>query len=111
MDLWTHRAVDALTEAIGGDYTTNSVNLLLVALSPVAHPARMSDSGLQALIPSLRKLTYFRYFRPPDDILVMAARTLLAGGESEQERAVILKIVLDRLGDDDQALLLGRFTR
>jgi hypothetical protein len=111
MDLWTHRAVDALTEAIGGDYTTNSVNLLLVALSPVAHPARMSDSGLQALIPSLRKLTYFRYFRPPDDILVMAARTLLAGGESEQERAVILKIVLDRLGDDDQALLLDRFTR
>ena len=111
MDVWAHRAVDALTEAVGGNYTNNSVGLLLVALNPIDRPARMSDPGLRAFITSLRKLAYFRYFRPPEDLLVSATRTFLEGGDSEHERAIILKAILGRLDEEDQTLLRDRFIR
>ena len=111
MDRWTHRAVDAVSEATGGDYEANAAALLLVAISPLAASPRISDQGLSAMLESIREMTYFRYFRPGEDLLVRATRMLLSNTQDSREQAMLLKGVLRRLGPEDQALLRKRFVR
>ena len=111
MDRWVHRAIDAATYDVGGDYFGHAKLLLLVAINPLINPARMSDSGLRALIASVRRMHYFQVFRPPDDLLVIAVAELLNITQDRTQQALLLRRVLDRLDVEDQELLRRRFVR
>jgi hypothetical protein len=112
MDAWAHRAIDAMTFAVGGNYEAHAVLLLLVALNPVADPPRMSDQGLQALISSLRRVPYFRYFRPRQDLLVAAVTALLSPlSDDRLAQAAVFKRVSDRVSAEDKKLLVTTFVR
>jgi hypothetical protein len=111
MDKWVHRAVDAATHDVGGDYLSHANAFLLAAINPLEDPPRMSDNGLRALISSLRRLRYFEVFRPPHDLLVTAVAEMLATADDDRVRALIFRRISDRLGDEDQALLRQHFVR
>ena len=111
MDKWVHRAVDALTHDVGGNYQAHAVLFLLSALNPFGESPHMSDSGLRALISSLRRMRYFQIFRPPADLLVMAFAQLLQIPDDPRARAALFRRVSDRLSQEDQALLRERFVQ
>jgi tetratricopeptide (TPR) repeat protein len=111
MDRWVHRAIDAVTHDVGGDYLGHANLFLLVAISPIEDPPRMSDTGLRALIDSVRRMRYFEVFRPARDLLVDAVASLLATTEDERLRALMFRRVSDRLGSEDQRLLRDHFVR
>jgi hypothetical protein len=112
MDVWTHRVVDAMTDALGNNYEAHAGLLLFVALNPFVEPLRMSDHGLQTSIASLRRIPYFRYFRPREDLLVSAVATLLSPlGDDRQAQAAVFKRVTDRVSPQDKELLVANFVR
>jgi tetratricopeptide (TPR) repeat protein len=112
MDAWTHRAVDAVTEVLGNNYEANARLLLFLALNPFIEPIRMSDDGVQALLASLRRIPYFRYFRPSEDLLVAAVATMLTPlGDDRQLQAAALVRIVERVSPEDKALLMARFVR
>jgi hypothetical protein len=112
MDVWTQRAVDAMTDALGNNYEAHSTLLLFVALNPFVEPLRMSDDGVQALVAYLRRIPYFRYFRPAKDLLVAAVATLLSPfGDDRQLQAAAFVRVADRVSPEDRELLVAKFVR
>jgi hypothetical protein len=111
VDKWVHRAVDAVTHDVGGDYLQHASLLLLVAINPLEDPPRMSDHGLRAFISSLRRMRYFQVFKPPYDLLVNAVGELLTTSDDETLRALMFRRVSDRLGEEDQQLLRKAFVR
>jgi hypothetical protein len=111
MDKWVHRAVDAVTHDVGGEYLRHANFFLLAAINPLEEPPRMSDQGLRALISSLRRMRYFEIFKPPDDLLVTAVAELLTTTEDTTLRALLFRRVADRLSAEDQSLLRRHFVR
>jgi hypothetical protein len=111
MDSWVHRAVDAATYDVGGDYLGHAKLLLLGAINPVTDPLRMSDAGLRALIASLRRMRYFEVFRPPEDLLIIAVGELLTITDDRTLQAMLFRRVLDRLVPEHQELLRRRFVQ
>jgi hypothetical protein len=111
MDKWVHRAIDAATHDVGGDYLGRAKLFLLVAINPLVESPRMTDVGLRALIASVRRMRYFEVFKPPRDLLVIAVEELLGITQDPAVRAALFRRVSDRLGSDDQALLRKHFVR
>jgi len=112
MDAWTHRAVDAMTDGLGNDYGTHATLLLFLALNPFVEPLRMSDDGVQALIASLRRIPYFRYFRPSEDLLVSAVAMLLSPSQDDRQlRAAAFVRIADRVSSEDREQLVARLVR
>jgi hypothetical protein len=111
MDRWVHRAIDAVTHDVGGDYLGHANLFLLVAINPIEDPPRMSDTGLRALIDAVRRMRYFEVFRPARDLLVNAVASLLATADDERLRALMFRRLSDRLGSEDQRLLRDHFVR
>lgn len=111
MDKWVHRAIDAATYDVGGEYLGHARLLLLVAINPLPDPPRMSEVGLRALISSVRKMRYFQVCRPPDDLLVIAVGELLSITQDRMLQALLFRRVSDRLDTEDQGLLRKRFVR
>jgi hypothetical protein len=111
MDRWVHRAIDAAAHDVGGDYLGHAKLLLLVAINPLTDPPRMSDTGLRALIASLRQMRYFQVVRPPDDLLVIATAELLSITDDPPQQALLFRRVSDRLEVEDRELLRRRFVR
>jgi hypothetical protein len=111
MDKWVHRAIDAVTHDVGGNYAAHAQSLLLGALDAVSDPPRMSEAGLAALISALRRMRYFEVFRPGEDLLVTAvARTLTITNDPLQQ-ATLFRWALARVGPAEQELLRARFVR
>jgi predicted nucleic acid-binding protein/tetratricopeptide (TPR) repeat protein len=111
MGKWVHRAIDAVTHDVGGDYLRHASLFLLVAINPLEDPPRMSDTGLGSLISSLRRMRYFEVFKPPRDLLVSAVADLLTTSEDATLRALMFRRVSDRLDAEDQELLRRHFVR
>lgn len=111
MDKWVHRAIDAVTYDVGGNYEAHAQSLLLGALDAVSDPPRMSEAGLAALISALRQMRYFEVFRPGEDLLVTAvARTLTITNDPLQQ-ATLFRRALARVGPAEQEMLRARFVR
>jgi hypothetical protein len=111
MDKWVHRAVDAVTQDVGGNYLQHAILYILVAINPLEDPPRMSDDGLRALISSLRRMRYFRIFKPSQDFLVTAMGQLLTTSDDETLRALMFRRVSERLGVEDRELLRRHFVK
>ncbi len=111
MDNWVHRAIDAVTHDVGGNYEAHAQSLLLGALDVVSDPPRMSETGLAALISALRRMRYFEVFPPGEDLLITAvARTLTITNDPLQQ-ATLFRRALARVGPAEQELLRARFVR
>jgi hypothetical protein len=111
MDKWVHRAIDAVTYDVGGDYMGHAGMFLLVAINPLLDPPRITDQGLRAFISSLRRMRYFEIYRPPHDLLVIAVGQLLTTTDDHTLQALLFRRVSDRLSPEDQALLRETFVR
>jgi hypothetical protein len=106
-----HRLVDAMTETLGGDYEQWTRFLVFVAINPLPEPGRISTEGLRALIAALRRLPWFRYFPPRQDIVIGALTDALAALDDGPERALYFKRAIERLEDEDWARAEGTFVR
>jgi hypothetical protein len=111
MDKWVHRAVDAVSHDVGGDYLGHAKLFLFAAINPLADPLLMTDQGLRSLIASLRGMRYFQIFRPPRDLLIVAVEELLVITEDPSLQAVLFRRVSDRLRSEDKELLRKHFVR
>lgn len=112
--LWVWRVLDALVQA-RPEVPRHQLarDLLMMAINPFSERPRLSDEALQSLIEALRAFPYFRYFNPPQDLVVSALNHMLHafGPEEEKERAFLLKRSMARLSQADQALVYATFVR
>ena len=111
MDKWVHRAIDAVTHDVGGNYETHAQSFVLCGLDAVSDQPRMSEAGLASLISALRRMRYFEVFPPSEDLLVTAVACTINISTDPLVRATLLRRALARVGEADNALLRARFVR
>lgn len=108
---WVHRVIDAASEVIGSDYTVWGRMLIYLALNPVEEPPRISDAAFRALADAVRQMTWFRYFRPEEDLVIQAIGMLLQGLPDDRTRAHVFKRAVARLSPADHEAAYAKFVR